>query len=269
MTTIRSFKPSADHGAPLHRQVYLILRDGIRAGAYGDGKTLPNEESLARSFNVSRATLRRALADLESDGLIERQQGRGTFVRSGVATQSVQIPMSLAAEQIAEAAKMAVRVIEFDYGRPPPPIARQLGLSPTEQSQRAVRVRSHNGLPIMHLTTHVPEPIGRMYSRADMEETPLRQLLERSGYGYGNAMQLVGATLADPITASLLDCKMGEPLLHIRRVLFAKDQRPVEYLEIRAVPAVYQLRMTFEADAAANGSVGLLSYRSTAGTDGF
>lgn len=61
-----------------------------------------------------------------------------------------------------------------------------------------MRVRHRDGLPIMHLTTYVPDAIGRTYDRADMETTPLYELLRRAGRGYRRAEQRIGAALADP-----------------------------------------------------------------------
>lgn len=64
----------------LHHQVYLTLRSELLAGRMpSGGGPLPGENELAERFGVSRATLRRALAALESDGLVVRRHGAGTF----------------------------------------------------------------------------------------------------------------------------------------------------------------------------------------------
>src|SRR5882672_1769335 len=77
--------PSAEFtpakGTSLHRQVFLVLRDQIGRGALVPGSVLPKEEALCERFGVSRITVRRALADLAAQGLVERRQGIGTFVR--------------------------------------------------------------------------------------------------------------------------------------------------------------------------------------------
>lgn len=65
--------------APLLR-VREFLAAAVREGAYAPGARLPTERELAARFNASRAAARRALAELEQEGLIERHVGRGTFV---------------------------------------------------------------------------------------------------------------------------------------------------------------------------------------------
>lgn len=76
-----SFRP-----APVRRpreQVEEQLREAILSGTFGRGERLPSEVELARSFGVSRATVREALGGLASEGLISRSPGAGggSFVR--------------------------------------------------------------------------------------------------------------------------------------------------------------------------------------------
>lgn len=65
---------------PLYYQVYASLREQINLGEIRAGEPLPPERQLAQDYGVSRITIIKALDKLEQDGLIERQQGRGTFV---------------------------------------------------------------------------------------------------------------------------------------------------------------------------------------------
>lgn len=64
---------------------YVRVRDyltnAIKEHAFGPGDRLPTERQLAEQFDVSRAITRRALSELEAEGIIRRQVGRGTFVR--------------------------------------------------------------------------------------------------------------------------------------------------------------------------------------------
>jgi CheY-like chemotaxis protein len=67
---------------PQSRRVYAQLREGILRGEYRVGTALPAYTALAKQFGVSPVTMRQVLALLEQEGLLSRQQGRGTFVRS-------------------------------------------------------------------------------------------------------------------------------------------------------------------------------------------
>src|SRR5690348_16816348 len=65
---------------PLHAQLTNILERQILAGTWAAGAAIPSESSLCTRYQVSRITVRRALGDLESNGLLRRERGRGTFV---------------------------------------------------------------------------------------------------------------------------------------------------------------------------------------------
>ncbi len=64
------------------------LFSDIRSGKFGPGEPLPTEAKLVESLGYSRNTVRQALAQLENDGIIERIQGRGTFVTDELQRQS-------------------------------------------------------------------------------------------------------------------------------------------------------------------------------------
>ena len=71
---------SADRGGAAYRQLAGILRDRIRSGALPTGRRLPSEKDLHDEFGLARETVRRAVAVLRTEGLIEVHHGRGTFV---------------------------------------------------------------------------------------------------------------------------------------------------------------------------------------------
>ena len=64
---------------PLHHQIKESLTLQIASGQWRPEDEVPSEAELCRHYAVSRGTIRRALADLENQGLVERRQGKGTF----------------------------------------------------------------------------------------------------------------------------------------------------------------------------------------------
>ena len=73
-------KLSMDSDIPLYSQLVSIIKRNISAGTLDPGALLPSEAELCRTFDVSRSTVRQAIGELESEGLVVRKQGRGTFV---------------------------------------------------------------------------------------------------------------------------------------------------------------------------------------------
>ncbi len=66
--------------SPLYYQLAQKLREKITAGEFKPGKAMPTEPELCKQYGVSRITIRQAVEILENAGLVERQQGRGTYV---------------------------------------------------------------------------------------------------------------------------------------------------------------------------------------------
>jgi len=69
---------------PLYLQLRMSLEQRILNGEWGYGAMLPAEHELCAEYGVSRGTLRQALAELEREGFVRREQGRGTFVAKAV-----------------------------------------------------------------------------------------------------------------------------------------------------------------------------------------
>ncbi len=74
--------------SPKHRAISRRLRAEIAAGRFAAGARLPSEPQLVKKFGVSRPTIGRALLDLQTEGLIERRAGSGTYVKGGASAQA-------------------------------------------------------------------------------------------------------------------------------------------------------------------------------------
>ncbi len=232
---------------PLYHQIYLILRGQIEDGTLADGTWLQGEEQLARQYGVSRITARRALAELAAEGLVSRGRGRGTRVVRPHAPAPVHGGVDrLLANLVAMGSKTSVRLLAFGYEPAPPHVAAALDIEPGDIVQHSIRVRSNGDGPFSHLTTFVPEHIGRRYARRDLARTPLLALLERAGVVVGSAEQTISATLADARTAPMLDTIVGSPLLRISRVVRDQGGTAVEFIVGLYRPDRYQFPMLLD-----------------------
>ena len=226
------------------RRMYLLLRDQIMGGILAPGSRLPSEPALASDHNVSRVTIRRALDQLDTDGLIERKPGSGTFVRHDGASARIVADLANVLSHLVEMGRRtSVRLLAFSYIAPPVPVATALRLAPGERAQRSLRIRLIDGKAFSHLTTYVPERIGLSYSEADLAQTPLLELLERSGVSAERASQSIGATLAGPEVADALKLEIGSPLISLTRVVFDGEGRGVEHLHALYRPDLYSFHM--------------------------
>jgi GntR family transcriptional regulator len=226
------------------RQVYLLLRDRITSGRLEDGGALPGEQALAAEHGVSRVTVRRALAELEREGLVARRRGAGTFVLGDCGAKPIIADISdVLANLVAMGRDTAVRLISFGYREAPASVAGALCLKPRERVQYSVRVRLIDGLPFSYLVTHVPERLGVTYTEADLASRPLLALLEGAGVKVERATQDVTATLASPDVAAALEVETGSPLIGVTRTVFSSGGEGVEHLTALYRPDRYTLRL--------------------------
>src|SRR6185312_7759147 len=129
-------------------------------------------------------------------------------------------------------------------------VARALGLAPDQLLQRAVRVRTVDGVPFSYLTTHVPESLAVTFTRQEPASRPLLELLDRAGVKVERARQRVSAGLATPDVAEALDVRTGSPLIELVRVVHDQNGRGVEHLHALYRPDRY----AFEIDLVRNGA---------------
>src|SRR5438552_12035122 len=71
---------SAESRKPRHREVFETLLGELTSGRFQPGDRLPTEAELAKTFSASRSTIARAMRDLKSRGLLDRQRGGGTHI---------------------------------------------------------------------------------------------------------------------------------------------------------------------------------------------
>ncbi|HEY8582623.1 MAG TPA: GntR family transcriptional regulator, partial [Capillimicrobium sp.] len=100
-------------GRPLYAQLKRTLTDLIAAGTLSPGDRLPSESELCERYGVSRTTVRQALAELESDGALRREQGRGTFVAEPAPNSGfLQSTSGFFEEAVAAGRTVATRVLK-------------------------------------------------------------------------------------------------------------------------------------------------------------
>jgi GntR family transcriptional regulator len=230
---------------PLYHQIYLILREQITEGSIGSDATVPGEQELTRLYGVSRITAKHALDELAGEGLVVRERGRGTRVRSAPPTPPFRASIEgLLENLLVMGLKTKVVLLEFGYAPAPAEAAAALGCTIGQTVQRAVRIRHVDGAPFSYLTTFVPEAIGRTYSRRDLASEPLLSLLERSGVRVSRADQVITAKLADVQSARYLEVAVGTALLKITRIVRDQRGRPVEFITGLYRPDRYQYAMS-------------------------
>jgi GntR family transcriptional regulator len=225
---------------PLYHQIFSLLRGQIYDGQYPGGSFLPSEQELSAEFNVSRITAKRALDELAADGLVVREQGRGTRVCINTHSTSVRGSVKGLVHSLHANGRGSVQLLDFGYLPASEAIAAQLGLNVGDEVQRAIRIWHGEEGPFSHLTTFVPGRLGRSWTGEDLMRRPLISLLENTGVTIARAEERITAVLADAGVAARLAVDAGAPLLMITRTVFDTQDHSVEHLTALYPPERYQ-----------------------------
>ena len=203
---------------------------------------LPGENEIAVSYGVSRITANRAMNELAAAGLVVREKGRGTIVRSSVQGKVSRGPAEFTFDRAQEEIGGRIKLLSFEYLAATADIAGHLGLPAGAEVQHAVRMWHVRGRPYNHLTTYIDAEIGRHWTKAEMGKRPLNALLRSNGFRVERIDESVTATLADVQLADDLGVSVGGALLKIIRTSYDTDDRPIEHLIAFYPPDRYQYR---------------------------
>ncbi len=242
MTTVASALP-----LPKYHRIYLVLREQLGEGRFSAG--LPGEMALMNQFGVARVTIRRALEQLSSEGLISREPGRGTRPIDIAASKASQPEgrraqlTGLLENLVSMGLKTSVKVLEVKGISASESIAEALQVPLGSEVQKAVRVRSTREGAFSHITTYVPQALAQSFGRRELSRKPILVLLEESGVKVGRAHQTISARLADAVVAEHLDVSVGTALLAVRRLIHDENDRPVQWLHGLYRPDRYEYQM--------------------------
>ena len=226
-----------DAVVPLYHQIYVVLRQQILEGKFGDGP-MPGEIELARQFGASRVTMRRVFDYLVKEGLVRRHRGMGTFVVKPDDPLVMGGGQTLLQNIIDVGERTSAVVVEFEDVLAPPDEAKCLDLAPGTPIKKLVRVRHLEDTPMALITTWLPLDV-----TSKLTNQSLLRLIEASGVRIDRASQVVSARLADVATAQYLDVAVGAPLLSVQRIVREMSGRPVQLLQGLYRPDRYEYRM--------------------------
>jgi len=231
-----------------YRTLAAQIRNAIRNGEYADGRQLPTEEQLSARYSVSRHTVRRAMQDLVSEGIIFRVAGRGTYP---VAEQdryvnhfgSVEELMALSLDTECQLVSSLQRRVDVEA-------ASRLRL-PADEIFTVALVRLHADVPFCYTSVSLPPRIGLLLADAGELSSPgLRSratvigLIDARLNGTVTAAeQSISAAGAPAFAARHLGCEVGEPLLRIDRLYFDGAGDPVELAVSHFDPEHYSYRV--------------------------
>jgi len=216
---------------PLYAQVEAILNERIVSGAWKSGQALPAEPELAHELGVSPGTLRRALGGLERRHLIERRQGRGTYVARQTSRQALGLFFRVRTLD-GQPADPETFVTGVSTGPATAEEAAVLQLEPGTPVHRVDRSRHLGGEPRIAERITLPAELFPGFSLPLAPDQLGSEIYVHYRTAHGiivvHLEESLSATTATEADSAVLGCPVGTPLLLIERVTFDAARRAVE-----------------------------------------
>ena len=242
--TLHSMADLRDVGRSRYGQVAQSLRERIRHGEWvPGGSALPCEETLAAQHGVAVGTVRRALQALADEGLIQRVQGRGTFVHAGLRGASMLRFFRFRDEG---GALPRSSILSMKKAIPPAEVLTQLDGDADGQALRLVRTRSFGDVPCLHETIWLPlppfEPLWKSLAGSDSDLLyPLYARL--CGVHVHRAVDAISFAVLSAAQARPLRLGAGHPCALVQRRAFDIGGRCVEVRSTRGDANAFHYRV--------------------------
>jgi GntR family transcriptional regulator len=221
-----------DHSSviPLYHQLKEILREYIESGEWKPGDLIPSENEFQQEYNISRNTVKKALDDLVQEGILNRIQGKGTFVSMPKIEQSLSGFYSFSKVLRSKGLEPKDIILSLDQKEVKPSIAKRLQLPEKALVIELRRLRCANDEPMILETSYIPLQLVSGLSAEKLEHNSLYDLMQ-SEYGImvTKAKETFEPVLIRDYESSYLQIKEGSPALLLERVAYDSNGQPVEF----------------------------------------
>lgn len=235
-------------GIPLYIQLKDLLQKDIEKN-YKPGDIIPAEPKLEEIYNVSRITIRKAIEELERENVVKKRQGRGTFVLEQKILYDASSIGSLTQRLSKQNQKLQTSMIEF--------------LIIEDEHHVKDLLKCDKLLAIKRLRTLNNKPLALMINYLDYSKVPNLEkrfnieslytfLKEEYGINFYNAQETIEAKLPNDEEKQKLEIKDDTPLMSLNRLSFDKENKPLEFSNVRVRADMYKHQITIFEDKISN-----------------
>jgi len=210
------------------------------------GQRLLNEPELAKQMGVSRATLREAMRTFETQGIIRRRQGSGTYVVGKVPVIDAGLEVLESLDTMARRMNLEIAVSDLQIERVEADGDSAAGLGVTEGSRltRVQRVIRADGRPAAYLVDTLPETLLEPDELpAEFRGSVLDFLVARSDDKLSSSRAVISATNAPAEVAKALEIQRDDVLLMFTSQLFDVKGRVVDYSKSYFIPGYFHFHV--------------------------
>lgn len=215
---------------PLYYQLKEIIKRQIEEGHLQPGDAIPSERELVETYKISRPTVRQAINELVTEGLLFREKGRGTFVSKQKIKQFfLESLTSFSEEMKQKGLSFSTKVIGMEVVSNTSMLTSVFG-DRYNKFFRIDRLRYVQGEPVVVVTTYVPCSIAPNLDEEDLINQSLYDILQNKyGLKISRATRVVEAINSSDEDAALLEIEPLSAIQLIRTTGYLEGDIPFEY----------------------------------------
>ena len=216
---------------PYYHQLKLYILGRIEAGNWLPQQKLPSETEFCERLDISRTVVRQAIKELQNQGYLTTEKGKGTFIsKPKITTGFVQNLIGFYEDFTKRGFKVTTKILKRELIPASHPIAEALKIEINTPVIMLSRLRKLNDEPSVYVTTYIPQALCPELLTTDLENKSLYAHLEKNcGLEIHTGHRYIGVSLANEYEASLLEIEVGSPLIELDSVSYLKEGRPLEY----------------------------------------
>lgn len=227
-------KIERDNPVPLYYQLKKIIKDSIANGSLKPGDAIPTETEFMELYDISRATVRQAIAGLVNEGYLRRERAKGTFIKYPPVERKFLGNIKCFSEEmqrkgIAHSTKVLKNAIELVDSY----VAEKLYLNTNDRIFCLKRLRIVDKSPVLIVQSHIPYELCPGIEKIDFNKNSLYDTLEKQyGIHLRQGHRIIEPKIVDSEeTLELLQIKQGTCISYIESTIYDVNNRPVEFLQ--------------------------------------
>ena len=215
---------------PLYYQLKEILLENIESGAWNPGFMIPSEIQLQHEYNISRNTVKKALDELVQEGMLNRIQGKGTFVSAPKIEQSLSSFYSFSKVMKSRGLNPKDIILSLKENEARVGVAKKLQLSENNQVFELNRLRCSGDEPIILETSYIPTQLFPNLTAKMLENNSLYDVMQKEyGIYVTKAKEVFEPVLIRSHESMILQVGEGNPALLLERIAYDNQGIPVEF----------------------------------------
>lgn len=226
----------------LYKKVMQDLKSRITSAEFNIGDTLPTEKALIEHYSVSRITIRKAIDELVSLGLVEKRQGAGTTVIGNTMTGSMSNLRSTSEYMTDYGLNIEYQLVEFKLIDPDAELAEKLEISREDKVYFIRRFKVINGIRSIYEDSYMPMKLFPQMNFVSLQGSKYEYLEKELGFEIDGALQDFEAIMPDAHVCETLDISPETPIIRLLSLGKLKDGRVFEFTRIYFKPDSYSFK---------------------------